>query len=59
MNSNILILPVAARRSYGDPSWCEQYDRERQAAMMNEITPPPRTRPIVVVRQVSDQRGER
>lgn len=53
MTAIVLILPVAARRSYGDPSWIEQYDRERQAAMMNEIMPPPRTRPIVVVGQLS------
>lgn len=53
MMSNVLILPVIARQSYHDPSWREQYDRERQAAMMNELIPPPRTRPIVVVGQPS------
>ena len=48
MNSNILILPVI-RVEPCDPAWIEQYERERQAAMMNTLQPPPRTRPIVVI----------
>ena len=51
MTAVVLILPVAARPSFHDPAWCEQYDREREAAMMNTLQPPPRTRPIVVVGQ--------
>lgn len=50
MNSNILILPVI-RIEHSNPDWREQYDRERQAARMNALQPPPRTRPIVVVQR--------
>lgn len=49
MTAIVLILPVISRCSFTDPSWCEQYEREREAAMMNTLQPPPRTRPIVVV----------
>ena len=59
MNSNILILPIIARRSLNDPDWIEQYERERNAAMMNTLQPPPRTRPIVVVEQPQSPEGER
>ena len=52
MNSNILILPIIARRSFDDPSWREQYDREREVAMMNMLMPPPRTRPLEVIVQL-------
>lgn len=59
MTAIVLILPVISRYSFGDPDWCEQYDREREAAMMNELVPPPRTRPIVVGRQIANcQRPE-
>lgn len=51
MNSNILILPVI-RIEHSNPDWIEQYEREREAAMMNELVPPPRTRPIVVAGQM-------
>jgi len=53
MTAIVLILPVLSRRTYSDPAWREQYDREREAAMMNELQPPPRTRPIVVTGQLS------
>jgi hypothetical protein len=58
MNSNVLILPVI-RVEHSDPDWLEQYDREREAAMMNELVPPPRTRPIVVVREMQRPEGDR
>jgi hypothetical protein len=59
MPAIVLILPVISRRSYSDPAWCEQYDREREAAMFNELQPPPRTRPIVVTGRLSNcQRPE-
>jgi len=53
MTAIVLILPVISRYSFSDPDWREQYEREREAAMMNELQPPPRTRPIVVVGQLS------
>lgn len=53
MTAIVLVLPVLSRRTYSDPSWCEQHDREREAAMMNELVPPPRTRPSVVTGQMS------
>lgn len=59
MNSNILILPIVARRSLNDPDWIEQYERERNAAMMNTLQPPPRTRPIVVVAQSQSPEDQR
>jgi hypothetical protein len=59
MTAIVLILPVISRYSFGDPDWREQYEREREAAMMNDLQPPPRTRPICVTRQLSDcQRRE-
>lgn len=58
MTAIVLILPVISRYSFSDPHWCEQHDREREAAMMNELQPPPRTRPIVVGRLADCQRPE-
>ena len=58
MTAIILILPVIGRRPYNDPDWREQFDRERQAAMMNELAPPPRTRPIGVGQLANCQRPE-
>jgi hypothetical protein len=54
MTAIVLILPVMSRCSFSDDAWCEQYDRERLAAMMNELQPPPRTRPIIVFRRSGD-----
>ncbi len=48
MTATVLILPVISRCSFSDDAWLEQYDRERLAAMMNELHPPPRTRPMLV-----------
>ena len=59
MTATVLILPVVTRRPFSDPDWLEQYNREREAAMMNELQPPPRTRPTVVVgQQANRQRPE-
>lgn len=59
MTATVLILPVISRYSFSDADWCKQYEREREAAMMNELVPPPRTRPIVVPLQLSNcQRPE-
>mgnify|MGYP000045872080 CR=1 FL=1 len=52
MPATVLILPIIARRSFADPDWREQYERERQAAMMNMLMPPPRTRPLEVIVQL-------
>jgi hypothetical protein len=49
MSAIVLILPIISRCAFHDDAWLEQYDRERLAAMMNELHPPARTRPILVI----------
>lgn len=49
MSAIVLILPVVSRCAFHDDDWCEQYDRERLAAIKNELQAPPRTRPILVI----------
>lgn len=49
MSAIVLILPIISRCAFHDDAWLEQYDRERLAAIMNEIKAPPRTRPILVI----------
>ena len=49
MTAPVIILPVIPRRSFGDPAWREQYERECEAATNAQVDPPPRTRPLLAV----------
>ncbi len=48
MTAPVILLPVVHRRSFHDPAWCEQTDRERKAFIEMLRNPPPRTRPLIV-----------
>lgn len=50
MTAAVILMPVVARRSPGDPSWREQYERECAAVAGAMLAPPPRTRPLLVCR---------
>jgi hypothetical protein len=56
MSAIVIVLPVVHRPSFHDPAWREQFDRERWAQVFNEMSPPRRTRPLVVVQR---QEGDR
>lgn len=56
MNYNVPILPTI-RVEHSDPDFFEQSERERQAAMMNTLQPPPRTRPIMVTVQAREDQS--
>lgn len=45
MSATVIIMPVAHRPNFADPSWREQYQREVQAL----YEAPFRTRPLLVV----------
>lgn len=53
MSAQIYILPVVARIAPHDRDWREQYDRTCLALCEALREPPPRTRPILITRQLS------
>ncbi|EKS26706.1 hypothetical protein [Afipia felis] len=57
MTAAVIHMPVVPRRSLGDPAWREQYERECAARAGAMLAPPPRTRPLLVIRNaVVDRR---
>lgn len=53
MSAIIIVMPVAPRPAFHDPSWREQYARECAALCAARREAPPRTRPLKVIDNTS------
>lgn len=49
MSAQVFLLPIIPRRSFDDPAWCEQHDREAHARRAMTEHAPPRTRPLLLL----------
>lgn len=49
MTAPVILMPVVPRRSFGDPAWREQVQRECMALAETCVAPPARTRPLLVI----------
>ncbi len=55
MSAEIVRMPIIPRRSFHDPAWIEQWEREKWDAAMKTLAPPRRTRPLIVELRPEDQ----
>lgn len=57
MTATVIIMPVISRPSFRDPAWREQFERESLARCVDLRSAPPRTRPLLVVRNEPEAGG--